>query len=172
MFETLKRLFRRGKTPVSVVEDIPRPVGSDAFDRGSGIGENLILGRERYKELGALTWSADDDAWGGTYHDHVFLLGYDGTSTPSPEVRAYAVRILSDSSWLENTLAHAKAEALSSHSPFYAAEINALTFGTVLFSVHPQRGEYIIADLNGGKDFREWRIEFSGSKCEGIGFDS
>jgi hypothetical protein len=31
--------------------DIPCPVGSDAFDRGSRIGENLILGRERYKLL-------------------------------------------------------------------------------------------------------------------------
>jgi hypothetical protein len=28
---------------------IPCPAGSEAFDRGSRIGENLILGRERYK---------------------------------------------------------------------------------------------------------------------------
>jgi hypothetical protein len=30
-------------------EFIPCPVGSEAFDRGSKIGENLILGRERYR---------------------------------------------------------------------------------------------------------------------------
>jgi hypothetical protein len=30
---------------------IPCPVGSEAFDRGSRIGENLILGRERYKSF-------------------------------------------------------------------------------------------------------------------------
>ena len=32
-------------------------------------------------------------------------------------------------------------------------------------------GERILADLEGGKDDRLWRMEFSGDRCEGIGFD-
>jgi hypothetical protein len=80
--------------------------------------------------------------------------------------------MLSDSSWLGNALAHAKTEALKTNSSFYAAEIDSLTLAAIHFHVHAQRGEYAIADLRGGKDFREWRIEFRGSTCDGIGFDS
>lgn len=144
MFEMFQRLFRRGETPALVVDD---PV------------------------LGKLVWSDDDASWFGTYRDVKFSLGYSGASTPAPEVRAYATRILNDSAWLADTLTQSRTEALAEHSACFAAEIQSLTLGTIHFCIHPKRGEYALADLEGGKDSREWRIEFSGSTCEGIGFD-
>jgi hypothetical protein len=46
-----------------------------------------------------------------------------------------------------------------------------LTLRRIHFYIHDRGGERIIADLDGGKDYRAWRSEYSGTRCEGIGFD-
>jgi hypothetical protein len=144
MFEMLKRLFKRGEPPTPMVHD---------------------------SVLGELKWSEDDEAWHGSYRGRVFSVAYDGSPMPSPRVLAYAREILDDPSWLETSLAQAKAEAAKDFSDFYAAELQALTLGEVHLFVNDRRGECIIAILDGGKDDRAWRIEFTGKRCEGIGFD-
>src|SRR5882724_11482541 len=130
MYKIFRRLFKRGETPAPVVQ-LPA--------------------------LGEVRWSKDDEAWFGNYNGRVSSLAYKGLATPSEEVRAYARRILDDPSWLESSLAQAKMEALRGHPSFYASEIEALTLGAVHFYVHDRRGERILADLDGGKNYRAWR---------------
>jgi len=143
MFETLRRVFRHER---------PTPVIQDAV-------------------LGTLTWSPEEESWVGRHSGRDFSLLYDGSAMPSQPVREYALRVLGDHSWLDHTLAEAKTVAEHAYSPFYTSEIRSLVLGALHFSVHRTRGEYLLADLNGGRDDRLWRIEYSGVKCEGIGFD-
>ena len=145
MFDALKRFFRRGEPPATTIQD---------------------------SVLGLLTWSDECDAWRGHHGTRDFLLAYDGTAEPSDAVRRYAIRVLENELWLEHAWNEARKKAFSEYSPFYIPEIESLCIGDLHFSVHPQRGGSLLVDLNGGRDFRLWRIEFNGDRCEGIGFDN
>jgi hypothetical protein len=83
---------------------------------------------------------------------------------------AYAREVLNDDSWLETCLENAKREALDEFDKFYHDEINALRWGFI--HIHFHKGVcHILADLEVGKDYRAWRIEFRDRHCDGIGFD-
>jgi hypothetical protein len=120
--------------------------------------------------LGLMTWSQDDEAWFGQYSGKKFSLAYESTKTPPETLTTYAREVLSDSAWLASSLGEAKEKAKQECGDFYVAEIEALRLGRVHFYLHKGRRK-IIADLDGGKDGRLWRIEYSDTTCEGIGFD-
>src|SRR5579872_7423659 len=121
--------------------------------------------------LGPLQWSADDEAWFGEHQGRRFSLSYELTKTPQEELRVFAREFLSDLAWLDSTLDEAKRSAKDEFEKFYAGEIEGLRWGRIHF--YRYKGQpRIIADLDGGKDDRTWRIEYSGRECDGIGFDS
>ncbi len=120
--------------------------------------------------LGVLRWSPDEGAWIGSYRDIRFSLGYEGQATPSDPLVAYALEVMDDPGWLDATFSAAKQEAFKTFEAYYAEEIRGLTLGTVHFL--RRRGELgILADVEGGRDDRCWRIEYTGRQCFGIGFD-
>ena len=47
----------------------------------------------------------------------------------------------------------------------------ALIFGLIHFHFYKNQPR-IFAELEGGRYFRCWRIEYSGTKCDGMGFDN
>ena len=120
--------------------------------------------------LGSMIWSEDDEAWLGELSGTKFSLAYDGAARPSEVLIAYAKEILVDRQWLESTLNEAKVRARQEFEEFFWEEINALNFGRIHFYLHHSKRR-ILADLNGGKDDRAWRIEYQDRDCEGIGFD-
>ncbi len=127
---------------------------------------------EHYSDevLGVVRWSKEDEAWVGNFDSFEFGLGYSRTSAPSVEVINYAREILNDSPFLASSLTEAKRAALLKRGVFYRDEIDSLIFDEIHFFV--QKGERrILADLEGGKDYRLWRIEYTDRKCHGIGFD-
>jgi len=54
---------------------------------------------------------------------------------------------------------------------YYLNEVNSLIVGLIHFHFYKNQPR-IFAELEGGRDFRCWRIEYSGTKCEGMGFDN
>ncbi len=121
--------------------------------------------------LGRMFWSEDDESWFGTYLGVRFSLAYDDTEVPSMELISYALEVLGDQVKIESDVRVAKQAATTEFGPDYSAEISSLTLGCVHFS--GRKGQFSrIADLVGGEDYRCWRIEWNGSVCEGIGFDS
>lgn len=120
--------------------------------------------------LGSMTWSKDDEAWFGQHGGKNFSLAYEWTKTPPEELSTYAREVLNDSAWLASSLAEAKERAVEQCGDFYRAEIEALTWGRIHFYLRTGKRR-IIADLDGGKDDRLWRIEYGERNCEGIGFD-
>jgi hypothetical protein len=121
-------------------------------------------------QLGTMQWSKDDEAWLGDYKHKKFGLAYEGKSTPTSELIAYAHEVLDDPAWLDATLAEARQQALKEYPGPLHAEIQSLSWGAIHF--YRRKGvRGIIADLNGGKDYRAWRIEYRDRHCEGIGFD-
>lgn len=125
--------------------------------------------------LGLLQWSEDDEAWLGEFRGLKFSLAYEGLKQPSDVVITYAREILSDSSWLSSTLAEAKIKQIKKYgrnlSELHRSEVESLSFGTICFYVYKSKRR-IIADLEGGKEYRAWRIEYSDRQCDGIGFDT
>ena len=121
--------------------------------------------------LGPLEWSEDDEAWLGDFNSLRFSLAYDGAPRASEQVVAYAREFLADPQWLAASLAEAKKGAKDEYAPFYDPEIDALSFGRIHFHLYKHKRR-IFAELEGGRDFRAWRIEFADRHCEGIGFDS
>ena len=121
--------------------------------------------------LGSMVWSQENEAWFGHYSGKKFSLAYDQTETPPDFLLPYAVEVLSDSAWLASSLAEAKEVAKREQGEFYLAEIETLGWGCIHFYLHKGRRR-IIADLEGGKDGRSWRIEYADRVCEGIGFDN
>jgi hypothetical protein len=121
--------------------------------------------------LGSMTWSQDDEAWFGQFGAKKFSLAYERMKTPPDLLLTYAREVLSDSAWLASSLAEAKEGAKREYGEFYLAEIEILTLGRIRFYLHKGRRR-IIADLEGGKDDRLWRIEYVDRDCEGIGFDN
>lgn len=121
--------------------------------------------------LGEMRWSADSGSWLGHYGGFRFSLAYEGMESPSEAIIAYALDVMRDAAWLASTLADAKEQALRTFEPFYAEEIRSLSLGEIHFSTF--RGTpRILADLEPGRDFRCWRVEYEGRRCEGIGFDT
>ena len=144
MFSKILSLFKSGEPP------------QDEF-------KHLILGSAR--------WSGEDESWIGEYKGTRFSLAYEGRKSPDDELVAYALDILNDKVWVDSSIGEAKRQATAEFGPPYSDEISSLKLGTVHFYRHKGVGR-IIADLEGGRDFRCWRIEWGGKKCEGIGFDT
>jgi hypothetical protein len=121
-------------------------------------------------QLGPVRWSQDDEAWLGEYKGRRFGLAYEGKSAPTSELITYAHEVLDDSPWLDSSLAEAKQQAIKDYPESSHEEIKSLAWGAIHFYRH--KGiRRIIADLDGGKDYRAWRIEYHDRQCEGIGFD-
>ena len=51
-------------------------------------------------------------------------------------------------------------------------EVVALKYEAINFYRYKSKFNRIIASLGPGEDYRAWRIEFGGTTCEGLGFDS
>jgi hypothetical protein len=120
--------------------------------------------------LGTMRWVENEEAWLGDYNDGSYSLAYDRKSRPAPELIRYAQDILTDSTSIAASLEEARAKANRDYQP-YADEIASLTLGRLHFFL--RRNEpCILADLEGGRGDRCWRIEYSGHRCDGIGFDS
>ncbi len=120
--------------------------------------------------LGRMIWSEDDEAWFGEHEKKKYSLAYERTRTPPDALVAYAREVLHDTDWLASSLAAAKERARAEGYDNHEAELASLTFGTIHFYLYKGKRR-IIADLEGGKDDRCWRIEFDDRTCEGIGFD-
>ena len=120
--------------------------------------------------LGPLEYFQDAESWLGSFNDHKFSLAYDRTKRPSEAVIVYAREILSDLPWLTTTLADAKKSAQEEYGEFYSSEIGLLEWGEIHFYLHKGKRR-IIAELEGGRDDRLWRIEYADRHCVGIGFD-
>lgn len=121
-------------------------------------------------KLGEMQWSKDDEAWLGECQNRKFGLAYEGMSTPTSELIAYAHEVLDDPAWLDASLAEAKQQAIKEYPEPSHEEIKSLVWGSIHFYRH-KGNRRIIADLDGGKDYRAWRIEYHDRQCEGIGFD-
>lgn len=120
-------------------------------------------------QLGRMTWSKDDEAWIGTHVGLQFALSYERKAAPTPELLGYAKVVLADPRWLLSTLEDQKKSWKV--PPHVEAELIALRFGLICFSMHEGQG-YIFATLDGGSDNRCWRIEYHGRECDGLGFDT
>lgn len=121
--------------------------------------------------LGQLLWSEEDEAWFGEFDSLRFSLAYSGESQPSAAVLDYAREMLKDAAWLAASLAQAKEDAKGEFDKFYHPEVESLSFGRIHFYIHKGKRR-ILAELDGGKDYRCWRIEYDDRICEGMGFDS
>jgi len=121
--------------------------------------------------LGAMEWSNDDESWVGQYQDKKFGLAYEGKCAPTSELMAYAHDVLTEPGWLDASLAAAKQQAVKEYPEPAHEEIQGLVWGAIHFYRH-KGVRRIIADLEGGRNDRAWRIEYQDRKCEGIGFDS
>jgi hypothetical protein len=121
--------------------------------------------------LGLMHWSKDDESWAGEYNNVKFQLGYYGTKFPDPTIIAHARQILNDPAWLPTVLAEAKTKEKNSMGAkmrqYYEPEIDELTIETVSF----WEKQRIFIRLEGGREYRCWRIECEGSKCL-LGFDN
>lgn len=123
--------------------------------------------------LGFMKWSEDDEAWSGECNGIKYLLSFERiSSVPVKELIDYAVGFLSDPTWVLASLEQAKQEAIEEFDDGnYEEEIKSLMIDEVHFYLYKNRRR-IIAGLDGGRDFRAWKIEYEEKTCEGIGFDS
>ena len=130
--------------------------------------------------LGPMTWSDEAEAWSGHHNSFDFLIDYTQKKLPSPAILAYAREILNDPSWLQATLLEAKTkfkhDIPAKHRALHNDEIDNLTWDQISFGFYrkPVNGENrrIFATLNGGHDYRCWRIEYLYRTCSGLGFDT
>lgn len=125
-------------------------------------------------ELGTMTWSDDEESWVGEHGSLAFSISRIRTvetSSPAPELLAYAKRVLGDSTWRAKTLEEAKHAAIANYGAFYEPEIRSLQYRHFNF-YNRKTGPAIIADVGEGPRDRCWRIEFDGDRCEGLGFDT
>jgi len=121
--------------------------------------------------LGAMKWNEEDEAWIGEYNGFQFALSYEGKQEPTLAVIEYARETLANPQWLNDSLARAKSAAARDFGQYYLDEAHSLTIGLIHFHFYKNQPR-IFAELEGGRDFRCWRIEYSGTKCEGMGFDN
>jgi hypothetical protein len=126
------------------------------------------------QDLGTLAWSDDEAGWVGEHAGIAFAISRIRTadpSRPSPELIAYAKRVLGDTAWRAQCLAAAKQVAIAAYGAPYEAEILSLEYQFIDF-YNRETGPAIIADMGEGPRDRWWRIEFDGERCEGLGFDT
>ena len=121
--------------------------------------------------LGAMKWNEDDEVWIGEYNGFQFALSYEGKRGPTSAVIEYARETLANPHCLNDSLTQAKAAAARDFGQYYLDEVNSLIFGLMHFHFYKNQPR-IFAELEGGRDFRCWRIEYSGTKCDGMGFDN
>ena len=121
--------------------------------------------------LGTLIWSDDEDGWMGTASGLNFSLGYGKGEAPAESLVAYARELLVTPEWLIQELEAAKVRQRDEFRGHYEAELQELRYELVAIYQHKGNNR-VIASLGPGRDYRAWRIEFSGRKCKGIGFDS
>lgn len=115
-------------------------------------------------------YSQDDEAWLGECNGRKYSLAYEWKAVPDEDLIAYARGIISDTAWLNATVNEAKQKAILEYPTVSRDEILALSLGVI--RVYKYKGEMrIIADMEVGKGTRNWRIEYYGKECEGIGFD-
>lgn len=137
------RLFNRGENPIEVYTD---------------------------KHLGEMRYSGEDESWIGRYKEYNYKISYEGKSTPSDDLVAYASTFLNDENWIEATVTNAKENASKEYAE-YRNEICMLKLGAISFYKHNNQLR-IIADLEGGEGGKCWRIEYGDKECDGIGFDN
>jgi hypothetical protein len=126
------------------------------------------------EELGTLTWNDEEGGWVGEQAGITFAISPIRTadkSKPSPELLAYAKRVLANSAWRTESLEAAKLSAIAEHGASYEPEIRSLAYEFIDF-YNREVGPAIIADVGEGPSGRWWRIEFDGERCEGLGFDT
>jgi hypothetical protein len=79
--------------------------------------------------------------------------------------------VLDDEAWRDATLAKAKEEAQKDYPETLREEIRCLTWGARHTFYRYKGARRMLADLEGGKNYRAWRIECHEHECEGIGYD-
>ncbi len=121
--------------------------------------------------LGQTEWSEDDEAWCGEFEGFRITISYEWTKEPDPGLVEYAREILRSQNWLTDCLEREKTTAKSEYGDDYSREIELLEYGTIHFMLQ-KKIRVILADLQKGRDFRAWRIEFQDRNCIGIGFDA
>jgi hypothetical protein len=120
--------------------------------------------------LGPLRWSIDAKEWQGSYNGFTFGIAYEKDCQPAPELLAYAVELLTARTLLLDTLAAEKERWLSKY-PRNAEEIRPLEFDSITLYRHKGVCRSI-ACLVPELERNSWRIEYQGTVCEGLGFDS
>jgi hypothetical protein len=144
MMGWLRKTFGRGEQPVERVED---PV------------------------LGTLVWSKDDEGWVGQLGGLRIVVCDSIRAVPSPQVLDYARTVLGPQGDLfRKALAEAKAAYRETYR-LAAEEFDRLEPGTLSFEI-AQRGPVCFVELIGGNPDRFWRVEFTGTNCDGFGFDT
>ncbi|RBP45443.1 hypothetical protein DES53_103443 [Roseimicrobium gellanilyticum] len=124
--------------------------------------------------LGVTHWSDEDESWHGEYRGLKFSLDYERLKKPSDAVVAFAREVLEVPEFLVASVATEKDKekvSLTRHGDIYAAEVDGLTIGEIHFYLHKGKRRMFIG-LEGGRDYRVWRIEYADRTCEGMGFDS
>jgi hypothetical protein len=124
--------------------------------------------RERYEDevLGPMSWSEDDESWAGERNGIRFLIRYEGRSTPTDDLLAYARETLGDPRPFLDAIDQAKRTEIS-RNPRLADEIAGLQVEDGYFA-RTKAGRYFFATLAGGHRDRSWRVEFMEKHREGL----
>ena len=120
--------------------------------------------------LGHLPWSEEDRAWVGLYNGFKFGIGYERLAQPSRELLNYALELMADRTHLLDSLA-AEKQRLIADFPLNAEEIQPLNFDVVFLYRHKGVCR-TFATLVPESERNSWRIEYQGTQCKGLGFDS
>lgn len=121
--------------------------------------------------LGLLRYDYEQNAWVGSIEERNFGLSSRNGQQPTSTLVDYAVGALGAPGWLDAETDIARRTAMAEYPKEAAVEISQLALGFILF--YQRKGTcHLIADLEGGRKFRSWRIEFRDRNCEGIGFDT
>src|SRR5262249_39831391 len=108
--------------------------------------------------------------WKGEASAMSYIVAYEGLEAPPHDLLMYAREILANRDRFRAAVESAR-EPLILQQPLLAEEIAALRIGTLCFYKH-KNVRRILANLDGGKGDRSWRVEFREDQCEGIGFDT
>ena len=125
-----------------------------------------------HPRLGNAKWIEDAEGWEGQIEGLRYLLCYERKSSdPIPKLVDYALELLSSEFDLISRVAHVCHEAKSDFEPFYHREIDKLRVEGVSIFWAGKIGKAIVS-LDGGQDYRAWRVELAGTQIGGLGFDS
>jgi hypothetical protein len=121
-------------------------------------------------DLGLLHWRPEDGGWTGVRNGLSFTIGDEADSHPSESLRIWALKVLSDTAFLDRSLSEAIDQA-PTHYRRFDREMRGLRYSHLYFS-ESAKGKSIFAALAPESEHRCWRLEFDGEKCLGIGFDT